>query len=302
MWDCAIIGGGPAGLTAATYLGRFKRNVVMVDAGESRLKRVPLSRNVPGFADGVSGLELHQRMHDQAARYGAVFRAGRIERIERSDGGFLLQCGEAEIEASTVLLASGAKLVEPELPDTEAALARGFIRYCPICDGYEVQGKRIAVLGGRPGAIAEAHFLRTYSPRIGYFWREAGKPTEDERTAAGALGIAVAAGPLTALRIDRGVELTSDGVTQAFDVLYPSLGGGPQSSLACAVGARTSPDGGVKVDARQETRAAGFFAAGDVLQGLDQIASACGQAAIAAVAIHNRLRGGQDTSRLNCRP
>jgi thioredoxin reductase (NADPH) len=180
MWDCAIIGGGPAGLTAATYLGRFKRDVVLIDAGESRLKRIPRSRNVPGFPDGISGAELHARMQDQASRYGALFRAGEVQAIKRGAEGFSLRLEHQTIEARTVLLATGAKLIEPELAELDSALAAGLIRYCPICDGYEAQDKNIAVLGGRPGAIAEAHFLRTYSARVSYFWQDDGKPTPAE--------------------------------------------------------------------------------------------------------------------------
>lgn len=88
MWDCIIVGGGAAGLTAATYLGRFQRDVLLVDAGGSRLKRVPLTLNTPGFPDGIAGEELLARLQDQASRYGALFRAGAIEQIERASRGF----------------------------------------------------------------------------------------------------------------------------------------------------------------------------------------------------------------------
>jgi thioredoxin reductase (NADPH) len=290
MWDCAIIGGGPAGLTAATYLGRFKRDIVLIDAGESRLKRIPKSRNVPGFPDGITGGELLARMQDQASRYGALFLAGEVQAIKRGAEGFGLRLEHDTIDARTVLIATGAKLVEPELAELDAALARGLIRYCPICDGYEAQDKNIAVLGGRPGAIAEAHFLRTYSDRVSYFWQDDAMPTAAELKAAREHGIRVAQGPVGALKIGDQVEITSGRARETFDVLYPCLGCDPQSALTRDLGADHASEGGVRVGAHMETSIAGLFAAGDVLQGLDQIASACGQAAIAAVAIHNRLK------------
>jgi thioredoxin reductase (NADPH) len=290
MWDCAIIGGGPAGLTAATYLGRFKRSVVLIDAGQSRLKRIPLTRNAPGFPDGIAGQELYARLRQQACRYGGVFRSGMIETVAPSPNGFALTLGAETISAKTVLLATGAHLFEPDLPNHDEALSRGLIRYCPICDGYEAQNKRIAVLGGRAGGAAEAHFLRTYSERVTYLWQDEGEPTAAERRAAEACGIRVAQAPLKTLRVGGQVEAAcGDGAPEAFDVLYPCLGCDPQSALAGAAGAQLSPQGGVTVDMHQQTSIKGFFAAGDVLQGLDQIASACGQAAIAATAIHNAL-------------
>ena len=289
MWDCAIIGGGPAGLTAATYLGRFKRDVVLIDSGESRVKRIPLARNVPGFASGVSGLDLYARLLDQAARYGALFRGGRAHDLQRTENGFRVMFGADEIEARTVLLATGAALIEPELANLDAALAAGQLRYCPICDGFEASGKRIAVLGGRSGALAEAHFLQTFSDDVTYFWQGAGRPSKHEHERAAANGIKIAATPITRLTITDTVEIASGDRAGAFDVLYPSLGCVPQSDLARVLGAHVSASGGIRVDAHQGAGVEGLYAAGDVLQGLDQIASACGQGAIAAVAIHNRL-------------
>jgi thioredoxin reductase (NADPH) len=290
MWDCAIVGAGPAGLTAATYLGRFMRNVVVIDDGQSRMKRIPLTRNTPGFPEGIAGEELYARMRDASSRYGAVIHEAKVDQIERASAGFRLRWLNQSIEASTLLLATGSRLIEPDLPNIDDALKRGVLRYCPICDGYEVEGKSIAVLGGRAGAIAEAHFLRTFSDRVSYFWKDAGVPTDEERRAAEAASIRVAAAPITRIKIQDKVDIDVSGATEQFDVLYPCLGCAPQSEFAKALGAEVSDEGGVRVDQHQQTRVAGLYAAGDVLQGLDQIASACGQAAIAAVAIHNALR------------
>src|SRR3954467_15658818 len=89
LLDCIIIGGGAAGLTAAVYLGRYKRRACVLDAGASRLQRIPRTRNVPGFPDGIEGPELLARMREHARRYGVPSEQVSVERLERLEGGTL---------------------------------------------------------------------------------------------------------------------------------------------------------------------------------------------------------------------
>jgi thioredoxin reductase len=147
--DSLIVGGGPAGLTAATYLGRFRRSVVIVDDGDSRLKRIPLSRNIPGFPEGVSGRDMHARLMQQAGRYGARLLSGRVAAIAHEDGLFCAETPAGLLRAKTVLLATGVAVADPEIDGLDDAVRLGLIRYCPICDGFEAGGRRIAVLGAR---------------------------------------------------------------------------------------------------------------------------------------------------------
>ncbi len=294
MFDCVIIGGGPAGLTAATYLGRFRRRALLVDEGGSRLKRIPCSHNVPGFPEGISGKDLHERLEKQAQAYRLEKREGRIDKIERDDSAFALVLDSGQrVRSSTILLATGAEMAEPDIPDLEAAVASGLVRYCPICDGYEARDKCIAVLGGRPGSIDEALFLKTYSSRLTFVPADAASALDArEKQKAREEDVEVEA------RVPARIERLTDAVRMRFadghrdfDIVYPCLGTSPRSELAGRLGADLSRDGGIVTDRHQETSIRGLFAAGDVLKGLDQIASACGQAAIAATAIHNRLRG-----------
>jgi thioredoxin reductase (NADPH) len=289
FWDCAIIGAGPAGMTAATYLGRFLRRTLLIDDGESRMRRIPTTHNVPGFPDGIAGEALYLRLRAQAERYGALLRKDRVERILSIDGGFQLSTREESYAARTILLATGSQMSEPDVDGLDEGVARGVIRYCPICDGYEARGRRIAVLAGRPGAISEAVFLRRYSDSIALFWTMDGRPTPQDRRTAEQHGIEIGEQAIHGFQFDqRGSISLGDG--RGFDVVYVCLGCAPRSALAASMGARLSGEGGVIVDPHQRTSAPGLYAAGDVLQGLDQIASACGQAAIAATAMHNDLR------------
>ncbi len=293
MFDCAIVGGGAAGLTGATYLGRFKRHVVVFDDGGSRLLDIPKSRNVPGFPGGIAGSDLHERMLEQALRYGMRQVRERVTAIERFEGRFKLHSVSGAWLADAVLLATGSDVTHPDLSDFSDAVARGIIRYCPICDGLECEGKRVGVLASKPASLEEAVFLRTFVEDVtllpcGPSW----DLSNEQCQRAGEFEITVADSRVGSLALsgDQMAVTFLDGSRSSFDVIYPCLGSKPRSELAVSLGAEVTPTGGLLVDSRQQTNVPMLYAAGDVLEGLDQIASGCGQASIAATAIHNQLR------------
>lgn len=109
MYDCLIVGGGPAGLITATYLARFRRETRVIDGGGSRAALIPTSHNYPGFPDGISGRELLVRLREQSRRYGAALTAGTVEKLERvADGTFRAYAGDETIEARSIVIATGA--------------------------------------------------------------------------------------------------------------------------------------------------------------------------------------------------
>ena len=181
MLDCLIVGGGPAGLTAAIYLARFRRNARVVDAGSSRASLIPLSHNYPGFPDGISGRDLLQRLRQQARRYGASLTTGHVESVERTAGGFLAQSGAEVIEARTLLLATGVVDIEPGLPNVNDAVRSGLVRHCPICDGFEVIGKKVAVIGRGLKGVNEARFIQHYTTDLVLFTLGIGHEISDEQ-------------------------------------------------------------------------------------------------------------------------
>jgi len=289
--DCLIIGGGPAGLTAATYLGRFRRNVLVIDGGKSRAAQIPESHNHPGFA-GIAGRELLAAMRRQAGRYGARLEEGEVTTLARSGGGFLASVERTgrhggDIRAACVLLATGLVDKAPDLPGLDQAVAHAVIRYCPICDGFEATDANLAVYGPIPDARTKALFLRTYTRRVTILPRDSNADPQG----LAALGIALAPSrPASMRRTETGVavELQS-GETLEFDALYPALGCDVRSPLARKLGARCTDIGCVKVDDHQQSSVDGLYAAGDVVSDLHQLSVAEGHAAIAATAIHNRL-------------
>jgi thioredoxin reductase (NADPH) len=291
--DCVIVGGGPAGLTAAIYLARFRRRFVLVDGGDSRARWIPLCRNYPGFPDGISGEVLLARLREQARRYEAELRAGRVEGLERTEGGFALSLeGGERLDAATVILATGVVENEPALPGCVEAVKRGLVRICPICDGYETVGQEVGVLGNSDHAAAEALFIRTYARGVTLVL--VGGPaglSEARRRALAEAGVTVVEAPIERVALEDGAvrALCYGGVERRFDTLYSAFGVTPQHRLADAAGARLDENGRLFVDDHQETSVAGLFAAGDLVRGLNQIAVAAGEAALAATAIHNRL-------------
>jgi len=293
MLDCLIIGAGPAGLTAAIYLARFHLAVRLVDAGHSRAALIPRTRNHAGYPGGISGRDLLQRMRDQAEEFGARVEPAIVEKLERGEGHFTARAGEQSWEARTVLLATGVvnnrPPIAPELHDV--ALARGLLRYCPICDGYEITDQRVAVIGSGSHGTREAQFLRMYSGSITLVAPEG--PHElaaADRAILRDLDIAVVDGPCEPLRIDGDEIWVSTPAGQGrYDTVYPALGSVIRSELALALGADSAGDGCLTVDAHQRTSIPGLYAAGDVTKGLDQISHAMGEAGVAATTIRNDL-------------
>lgn len=173
MLDCLIIGGGPAGLTAAVYLARFRRRFLLVDGGTSRAALIPVSHNHPGFPDGIGGTALIARQRAQAKRYDAPIVAGDVAGLIREpSGSFIAEFKSSSepytrrVNARMVLLATGVVDIEPELANVEHAIRRGYVRHCPICDGFEVIDRKIAVIGFGKSGMGEALFMRTYSSDV----------------------------------------------------------------------------------------------------------------------------------------
>lgn len=287
-FDCAVIGGGPAGLTAATYLGRFRRRVLVVDAGDSRAKTIPRTRNYPGFADGISGRDLLALLREQAGKYGAEIVTGTVTDLARDGGGFSLSLDGHQFGAARVLLASGLKDKSPDMPGLREAVAQAAVRYCPVCDAYEATDKKIAVYGPLAQAESKARFMRTYSRNVTLLPME--PAGEDAQRALAQAGITLAPPPADFYPREDGIEVVlPGGDTLRFDVLYPVLGCVVGSDLAAALGARRNAVGCLEVDDKQRTSVEGLYAAGDVVSDLHQLSVAAGHAGIAATAIHNDL-------------
>ena len=291
--DCLIVGGGPGGLTAGVYLARYRRRILLVDAGESRLAWIPRSRNVPGYPDGIEGRELLGRLREHARQYEVPMQQGRVEQLAGRDGAFEAVVDGQRVRARKVLLATGARDVVPELPGVDEGLAAGNVRYCPVCDGFETQRQRVAVLGRGIHGQRESLFVAGFDNEV--TWLSMGSQDGVPPEAMARLrqrGVLIADQMPLHIRCmpGEGVEVEMvDGRRLMFDVLYPALGLQHASGLGTQLGAQVHPDGQFVVDDHLQTTVPGLYAAGDVAAGLNQIAVAYGHAAIAATAMHNAL-------------
>jgi thioredoxin reductase (NADPH) len=292
--DCLVIGGGPAGLTAAIYLTRYHLSLKVVDAGKSRAGWIPCTHNHAGFPGGISGKELLERMREQAQMYGASIDTGRVTRLDRIEGGFQAEWGSGCVRARKVLLATGITNRRPPMDEDahDDAMARGLIRYCPVCDGFEVTDKKVGVIGSGSHGVAEAVFLRGFTADITLIApdRSHDLGAEDEARLA-EFGINVVNGPCHTITAEADViKVATSAGELSFDSVYPALGSDTHTELASQVEAELSGDTGcIVVDDHQRTSVPGLYAAGDVVLGLDQISHAMGEGGVAATTIRNDL-------------
>jgi thioredoxin reductase (NADPH) len=289
--DGLIVGGGPAGLTCAIYLARYRRSVVVVDSRESRASLIPETHNYPGFADGISGRELLDALNAQARSYGVTIIADRVTELQAGNPGFRAVCSLGTITAKRVVLASG--LIDRNLASLglQEAVDDGLVRYCPICDGFEACDLRIGVLGNPEHAGMKALFLRTYSRHVTLVPLNGNACSEQLSRELSDAGVRVLKAGLEGFRRQdkQMVASLNDGTREVFDVIYPVLGSEVRSELGKNLGARHNDVGCIQVDSHQRTTVEGLYAIGDVVSDLHQIVVATGHAAVAATDIHNDL-------------
>ncbi len=292
LLDCVVIGGGPAGLTAAIYLARYRRKVVVYDTLNSRAEKIPLSHNYPGFPSGISGKDLLTRLRQQLSAYPIPILEEKVESIEKDEDRFILKTCRNLIHTRYVILCTGVIDIEPVVGDIRDGIQKGLIRHCPVCDAYEVIDKKIAVIGQGKAGLGEALFLRQYTSDVTLMtlgqksiW------TKGDLKKIHDANITVIDENLNA------IELTSEIIkitfpnqrTFCFDSLYSALGCINNNKLAHDLNVKLK-EGCIAVNPKQETSIKGMFAAGDIVSGLNQICVATGQAAIAAMTVHNRCR------------
>jgi thioredoxin reductase (NADPH) len=281
--DCVVIGGGPAGLTAALYLARYRRNVIVVDAGRSRALNIRRSHNYPGLWKGISGYELLDILRRQATEHGAEVVDGTVTALRRTESFFVADTTHGQVVAPNVVIATGITDARPNITGTDEVCAADTVRFCPVCDGFEAIDRRIAVYGSSDHAMAEARFLRSFSRSVTVLPdRQWNGLSSEEFEIASIAPVAFKPSPT-------GITVCFDNEERDFDVLYPALGCEVHSKLPVTLGARCTDVGCLIVDNKQKTSVEGLYAAGDVVSDLHQIVVAEGHAAIAATAIHNSL-------------
>lgn len=267
--DVAVIGGGPAGLSAALQLARYGRRVLVFDTAHGRSTHHQTNRNYLGFPDGIATTELRALGRRQLEHYPHVrITAHRVTGVVGdARHGFTLQAQRHVWGARTVIVATGVLDHFPHFTNWQTYVGRSMF-WCIACDGYENRGRRILVVGHTDAAAGEAmqlHSLTEHirlltnsrrndiSPRFGRRLAAAGIPLVHDRirTAEGTEG------RLSAI-------VTRGGERLPLDALFSIQGATPETALARGLGVRLTAQGYVDVDTEQHTSLPGVYAAGDI--------------------------------------
>jgi thioredoxin reductase len=287
-YDVVVVGGGAAGLSAALVLGRARRRVAVIDAGEPR--NAPAD-HMQGFLsrDGTPPAELLAAARAEVLRYGVEIVDERV--LEITDGFALTLAGGRVVTARRLLLATGAVDRLPDIPGARERWGRDVL-HCPYCHGWELRDEPIGVISTGPGSVDHAHLLRQWSHDVIFFTHDHPvMPTE--RELLDARGIQVVAGWIAELSIvdDRlaAVRLRDgDSIPRAALFIRPALRArddSPIESLGCAV----DESGLARVDASGRTTVPGVWVAGNATNPRAQVITAAGEGSAAAIDINNDL-------------
>jgi thioredoxin reductase (NADPH) len=291
-WDALIVGGGPAGLSAAIYLGRSRRRTLLVHSAHSMAKWEKDIQNYLGFPSGIDGEDLLTRGLTQARRYNVAIIEDTIQDLRPNGSHFDLQGSAQSYRAKRVLLATGLTHLPPELDGVRECLGHSLF-FCKDCDAYRVQGKRIVIMGHNPEAAEYALAMLLFTSQV-MICTNGRAPTwsaDHERWLEKA-GIPVRAPRITALTHDQGHirALTFEsGDDLSLDAAFTTRGDVVHNALAACAGAELDDDGQVIVNSCMRTSIPGLYAAGCLTPANCQMIIAAGQGATAGQAMNRDL-------------
>jgi len=292
-YDIAVVGGGPAGLSAALWLARYLHKVVVVDSGDPRNWE---TRGINGYLghQGIRSPELRAIGHAECAEYGVEFVGGIVDEAINETGELFAIClrDGSTIEAPRILLAIGLKDVWPNIPGLDQCYGET-VHVCPDCDGYETRDKKTVVVGTGRKAVGMALALTTWTRQIMICTN--GEPPDMEQEVLDqlkSLNIPVLDGPIRCVvskdREISGVEL-EDGMSLDCERLYFAIGQYPSDDLGAQLGCERDQLGRLVIDEHNHTSVKNVYAAGDIAHAPQLAIVAASSGAVAAMAIHASL-------------
>lgn len=292
VWDCIVIGGGFAGLSAAIYLSRALRSTLVIDDGKSLGRWEPEVQNYLGFPEPISGEELLRRGKQQAEAYKTQFAPDIIESITKRAEDFELKGQKGSYRARKVLLATGLYHLPPEIPGVNECLGHSMF-FCKDCDGYRVQGKTIGIIGRNNDAVRYSLGLLAFSPCV-FICTNGKEPHWNKQNSKWVKDYEIPVYQEKIVSVDHQngqVETVTlcDGRTVKVDCLFTTRGDIYHNTLAEQLGAKMDEDGQVIVDQDGRTSVKGLYAAGCVTQENCQMIIAAGAGATSAQAINSDL-------------
>ena len=291
IFDVIIVGGGPAGLSAALVLGRCRRKVLVVDAGSPRNIR---SHGVHGFItrEGCRPTELLAMARKQIEPYGVQFREGTVMRVDRNDTGFVATLlDESSAECRKILLATGVIDKLPALDGIDELYGTS-VHHCPYCDGWEHRDGRIAVYGRGKNGAGLAVLMKTWTRDVVLCSDGAARLSGEEKRKLLANGIDVYEKKIRQLegtlgKLERVVF--EDGDTIPRTALFFSTGNVQRSELPFSIGCTLTPKGAVRAGRDQRSSCPGMYVAGDATEDTQYVMVACAEGAKAAMHINAEL-------------
>jgi thioredoxin reductase len=291
-YDVAIVGAGPAGLSAALVLGRCRERVIVLDDGKPRNAHACRSH---GFysRDGASPALLRSEAIAQLAPYGVRVKSAHVSSVDRIEGGFELASGRERWRARKLLLATGLRESETGIPGITDRIGDG-VYCCPYCDGWEVRDLALGGLAMGEGAAEYALGLRTWSERVTLFTNGRAALSDEDRAKLTRNRVTwiektvervVASEPGRV----RGVQLAGGGFVEV-DALFIHAGQYQHSELARSLGCEVVEDVKMRTGRHRSTCVSGLYVAGDAAAQVNSIAMAAADGYEAALAIHAELR------------
>ena len=301
QYDAVVVGGGPAGITAALYLCRSGLSVAQIEmlAPGGQVLKTESIENYPGFPKGIKGWEMADTFAAHLEGYALERYNDAVLKMERTSGGWMLVVGKESIEAKAVVVCSGANPRPLGLPRESQLTGRG-VSYCALCDGNFFRDQVVAVVGGGNSALEEALYLSRIVKKLYLIHRREGfraaKVYQDKVRAASdkiELVLDTVVTGLVGEEALHGLQLKNvktDVETQlAVDGMFVFVGYEPQNSFLPA-GLDVDPQGFIVTDCEMRTNLPGLFAAGDIRSKLcRQVATAVGDGATGATAAFTYL-------------
>jgi thioredoxin reductase (NADPH) len=290
--EVIIVGGGIAGLSAAIYLGRAKRDTLVIDGGKSMARWEPDVQNYLGFPKGISGEELLSRARQQARRYHVKFARDQVVSACARGKLFFLRSEKRQYICRRLLLATGIFHIPPDIPGVKPCLGHSMF-FCKDCDGYRVQNRSIAVYGWSNETAEYALAMLAYSKAVAIVtdghkarWNRRHENWIRQREIPvyrkTIRDVRHRDGQIKALVFNGDAELAVQGLfTTRGDIYF--------SELAAGLGAKVNRAGEIVVSGDMRTTVNGLFAAGCVTPANCQMIISAGQGASAAQAINRDL-------------
>lgn len=268
-FDCVVIGGGPAGLSAAIYMARFLRSTLVIDSLQGRSSFAQVNENYLGFPKGVAIRRLKHLGQEQATRFGAKLCVCTATAVHKVEPGalFKVRTDAGDHLARTVIFCTGVTDIWPNVPRVGRFIGRSLF-WCITCDGFRALGKRLVLFGCDDEAATTACQFKNYTDQITFVTGQA----EDDCSASASAELNRHGIPIVNARAVRlvgepdalqGVELT-DGRVLPADVCFSLLGCKPNTKLTRDLGVACDSRGYIAVDGEGYTSVPGIFAAGDV--------------------------------------